>query len=196
MRCRMPFAPRARRVEFILLDVDGVMTDGRIVLVGPRDEAKCFDVKDGVGLWLAREHGLRTGVISGRASAATLRRATELHMDEVHLEVRDKVKVYERILDRRRLSDAQICFMGDDLIDLPVLRRVGLPVAVSDAHPEVLRRTPFVTDARGGRGAIREVIDAILSAQGRWTGIMERFDPTSGRSSGARGRPAKRRRAR
>ncbi|HXH28208.1 MAG TPA: HAD hydrolase family protein [Candidatus Polarisedimenticolia bacterium] len=196
MRCRLPFAARARRIELLLLDVDGVMTDGRIIHVGRGDEARCFDVKDGVGLWLARSQGLRTGIISGRASVTALRRASELRMDEVHLEARDKLKVYERILARRRLTDASICYVGDDLVDLPVLRRVGLPVAVADAHPEILRRVPFVTEARGGRGAIREVIDAILAAQGRWTAILERFDPPRVRSGGGRARPATRRRDR
>ncbi len=175
MICRTPLAPRARRVALVLMDVDGVMTDGRLVLLGSDREAKAFDAKDGVGVWLARRAGLRTGLISGRGSAAVLRRANELGMDEVHLKVEDKLGAYRRILKRRGLTDAEVCYIGDDLVDLPILEQVGMSVAVADAHPEVLRRTRFITRARGGRGAVREVIDAILRAQGKWTTIMGWF---------------------
>ncbi len=176
MRCKTPLKFRARRVTMILMDVDGVMTDGRITLVGARHEAKSFDAKDGVALWVARRLGLRTGVISGRRSTAVLRRARELGMDEVHLKIRDKLAVYEAILRRRRLSDQQVCYIGDDLVDLPVLARAGMSVAVADAHTEVRRRARFVTGAPGGQGAVREVIDAILKAQGHWNTIMGWFD--------------------
>ncbi|MFQ5878102.1 MAG: KdsC family phosphatase [Acidobacteriota bacterium] len=178
----------------ILLDVDGVLTDGRITYVGAGREAKSFDVRDGVGLWLARRAGLRTGIISGRSGAAVLRRAAELHMDEVHLEVRDKLAAYRQILRRGHLRDAQICYVGDDVVDLPLLARVGLGVAVADAHPEVLRRTAFVTEARGGRGAVREVVDAILMAQGKRDEVLGWFDP--GRAAGRGRRPAGARRSR
>ena len=97
-------------------------------------------------------------------------------MDEVHLKTRDKLAVYEAILRRRRLSDQQVCYIGDDLVDLPVLARAGMPVAVADAHPEVRRRARFVTGAPGGQGAVREVIDAILKAQGHWNTILGWFD--------------------
>lgn len=176
MRCKTPLKLRARRVTMILMDVDGVMTDGRITLVGARHEAKSFDAKDGLALWVARRLGLKTGVISGRRSSAVLRRARELGMDEVHLKTRDKLAVYESILRRRRLSDHQVCYIGDDLVDLPVLARAGMSVAVADAHPEVRRRARFVTGAPGGQGAVREVIDAILKAQGHWSTIMGWFD--------------------
>ena len=187
MRCRKPLQPRAHRITLILMDVDGVMTDGGITFVGSDAEARTFDVKDGVGLWLAHRLGLSTGVISGRESVAVRRRARELHMVEIHLKTRDKLGVYEEILQRRNLKDAQVCYIGDDLVDLPVLKRVGMPVAVADAHPEVLRRTPFVTQARGGRGAIREVIDVILKAQEHWGTVLTWFEaPTGRRRSGGR----------
>jgi 3-deoxy-D-manno-octulosonate 8-phosphate phosphatase (KDO 8-P phosphatase) len=174
----------------ILMDVDGVMTDGAITLVGARHEAKSFDAKDGVALWIARRLGFGTGVISGRRSTAVLRRARELGMVEVHLRTRDKLAAYESILRRRRLTDRQICYIGDDLVDLPVLGRVGMPVAVADAHPEVRRRAPFVTAARGGEGAVREVIDAILKAQGHWTTVLGWFDaPPAGLRRGLRRSP-------
>lgn len=181
MKCRTPLTPRARRVALILMDVDGVMTDGGIVFIDADREAKAYDAKDGVGLWIARRAGLSTGVISGRASKAVERRAAELEMDEVHLRVRDKLDTYLRILRRRRLKDAQVCYIGDDLVDLPILARAGVSVAVADAHPEVVRRARFITRAAGGRGAVREVIDAILRAQGRWGDVLGWFAPGSRR---------------
>jgi 3-deoxy-D-manno-octulosonate 8-phosphate phosphatase (KDO 8-P phosphatase) len=186
MRCRIPLQPRARRVRLILLDVDGVLTDGGITYLDAEREAKRYDVKDGVGLWIARRAGLLTGLISGRSGTAVTRRAAELRLDEVHLQVEDKLATYLGILHRRRLRDAQVCYVGDDLVDLPVLRRVGMPVAVADAHPEVLRRAGLITSAPGGRGAVREVVDAILKAQGRWREVTGWFD---GPAPGTSGRP-------
>ena len=186
MLCRTPLRARARPVTFILMDVDGVMTDGAIFYGDDGAEAKAFDVKDGVGLWIARRLGLRTGVISGRSGEAIRKRVAELKMDEAHFEARDKLAIYSDILKRRHLLDAQVCYIGDDLVDLPVLARAGLPVAVADAHPELLRRVPFVTRAPGGRGAVREVIDSILRAQGRWRTVMDWF------AAPERGRPTSR----
>lgn len=160
----------------ILMDVDGVLTDGGIIFTGSSQETRSFDAKDGVGLAIAHRLGLQTGLISGRGSAAVMRRAKELHIDEVHLRTRDKLAAYERILRRRRLTDAQVCYIGDDLVDLPVLLRAGLAVAVADAHEAVRRRVPFVTRAPGGRGAVREVIDGIVRAQGQWRTVMGWFN--------------------
>ncbi len=189
MKCRIALAPSARPVTLILMDVDGVMTDGGISFIDGDREAKTYDAKDGVGIWIARRAGLHTGVISGRASAAVLRRASELQMDEIHLKVSDKLAAYQRILRRRRIADAQVCYIGDDLVDLPILARVGMPVAVADAHPEVLRRARFVTMAPGGRGAVREVVDAVLKAQGQWERVLGWFVPpdVTGRGRPPRG---------
>jgi 3-deoxy-D-manno-octulosonate 8-phosphate phosphatase (KDO 8-P phosphatase) len=171
------------------MDVDGVMTDGGISFIDGDREAKKYDAKDGVALWIAHRIGLRTGIISGRSGSAMLRRARELRMDEIHLKSRDKLAIYSDILRRRKLSDANVCYVGDDLVDLPVLARAGMPVAVADAHPEVLRRAGYVTRARGGHGAIREVIDAILKAQGHWETVLGWF----GASPDSRRRGARRR---
>jgi 3-deoxy-D-manno-octulosonate 8-phosphate phosphatase (KDO 8-P phosphatase) len=176
------------------MDVDGVLTDGGLVYLDGDREARRYDVKDGLGLAMARRLGLRTGLITGRSGAAVTRRASELKMDEVHTRVSDKLAAYLGILQRLRLADAQVCYIGDDLVDLPVLGRAGLPVAVADAHPEVVRRAPFVTRAPGGRGAVREVIEAILRSQGRWREVMRWFDPPADRERGAR--PSGTRRAR
>jgi len=159
------------------MDVDGVLTDGRLSIAGRDAEWKTYDVKDGAGVWIARRIGLRTGVISGRGGVAVARRAAELGMHEVHLHVSDKLETYLRVARRLKLADAEICFVGDDLTDLPVLARVGMPVAVADAHDEVLRRVPFVTRAPGGRGAVREIVDAIIKAQGKWEEVLGWFDP-------------------
>jgi 3-deoxy-D-manno-octulosonate 8-phosphate phosphatase (KDO 8-P phosphatase) len=160
----------------VLMDVDGVMTDGGILFVGGRSEGRVFDVKDGVGVWLLHRAGVATGIISGRTSAAVRRRARELRMDEIHLKAADKLAVYEKILRRRRLTDPEVCFIGDDVVDLPVLARVGLPVAVHDATVEVRRAARLVTRAPGGRGAVREVADRVLRAQGRMGELLRRYE--------------------
>jgi 3-deoxy-D-manno-octulosonate 8-phosphate phosphatase (KDO 8-P phosphatase) len=169
------FSSRARRVVLILVDVDGVLTDGRIRYADGGGEIKTFDARDGAGLVLARRAGLRTGLISGRGGPAIRRRAVELGMSEIHLRAKDKLAAYLGILKAGDLEDSQVCYVGDDLVDLPVLARAGLSVAVADAHPEVRRRVDHVTRAGGGRGAVREVIDAILKAQGRWDEVIGWF---------------------
>ncbi len=166
---------RARAVSLVLMDVDGVMTDGGILFVEGGSEGRIFDAKDGVGVWLLRRAGLITGVISGRTSQAVRRRARELGIEEIHLKVQDKLRAYEEILHRRRLRDEAVCFIGDDLVDLPVLRRAGLSAAPADAHPFVRREAALVTRAPGGRGAIREVADLILDTQGKLEPILRRI---------------------
>jgi 3-deoxy-D-manno-octulosonate 8-phosphate phosphatase (KDO 8-P phosphatase) len=154
------------RIRLVLMDVDGVLTDGGILFVDGGSEGRTFDAKDGVGLHLLRGAGLSTGVISGRTSPAVRRRARELRMNEVHLRVRDKLAAYEDILKRRGLEDDAVCYVGDDIVDLPVMRRVGLPAAPADAHPAVLREAKLITRAAGGKGAVREIADLILEIQG------------------------------
>ena len=175
MKSRIARSSRARRVTLILMDVDGVLTDGRIRYADGGGEIKTFDARDGAGLVLARRAGLRTGLISGRGGPAVRRRAIELGLSEIHLRTKDKLAAYLGILKAGDLEDSQVCYIGDDLVDLPVLARAGLAVAVADAHAEVRRRVEFVTTARGGRGAVREVIDAVLQAQGRWDEVVGWF---------------------
>lgn len=161
-------ADRARRIRMILMDVDGVLTDGRIILQAEQDEAKSFDSRDGVGIRLAQRAGLLTGVITGRLSIATTRRSRELGMQEFHQRVFMKMDVYRAILKARRLRDESICFLGDDLVDIPIMKRVGLAAAPADARPEAIRVAHFVSAHEGGRGAVRDVIDFILKVQGRY----------------------------
>ena len=172
MKARISSLSAARSIQLVLMDVDGVMTDGGIYFIDGKSEGRIFDAKDGVGIWLLRRAGIATGVISGRSSAAVRRRVRELGMEEVHLRVRDKLTVYREILVRRRLPDDAVCFIGDDVVDLAVLARAGLGVAPADAHPEVRKVAIHVTRAAGGAGAVREVADLILGTQGKLKGLL------------------------
>src|SRR3989442_14000759 len=149
MRCRRPLVPRARPIILILMDVDGVLTDGGISFIEGSAEAKTYDARDGVGLSIARRIGLRTGVISGRSSAAVSRRAEELGMHEGPLRVRDKLTAYERVLRRQKLTEAQVGYIGDDPPGLPGLGGVGIPVALADGRPEAVWRARLMLRRRG-----------------------------------------------
>ena len=169
---------RARRVELILMDVDGVLTDGRILLIpdgGGVQEVKMFDVQDGVGITFAHRVGLRTGVLTGRISASVLARARELGMEIVEQGSHNKLESYSKIKAATNLEDAAIAYIGDDYQDLPVLRRAGLAVAPANAQEEVKQACHLVTERAGGRGAVREALDFILRAQGKWDQIMTRY---------------------
>jgi 3-deoxy-D-manno-octulosonate 8-phosphate phosphatase (KDO 8-P phosphatase) len=170
-------AARARKIRLLLLDVDGVMTDGKICLQqfpdGSVQEMKQFNSQDGAGLNLAKDAGLRTGVISGRDSAAVNRRAKETRMEFIFQGRAEKIPAYEEILRAAGLEDSAVAYMGDDLPDLPVLRRVGFAVAVANAVPEVKRAAHYVTRRSGGDAAVREVIECILKAQGKWDAVAE-----------------------
>lgn len=168
-------AERARGVKLILMDVDGVLTDRRIILQAEVDEAKGFDSHDGVGIRLAQRAGLMTGVITGRLSIATTRRVRELQMEEFHQRVFRKQDVLQAILKARRIAARSVCFIGDDLVDIPVMRAVGLAATPGDAREEARRVAHFVCSAEGGRGAVREVIDFILKAQGRWAKVTDGY---------------------
>ena len=170
---------RARRVELILMDVDGVLTDGRILLItdgrGRVNEVKMFDVQDGVGITFVHRVGLRTGIITGRNSESAAFRAKELGMEIVEQGTWNKLETYEKVRKAVGLEDQQIAFIGDDLQDLPILRRAGFAVGVANARPEVKEVCHLVTECKGGRGAVREALEFILRAQGKWEKIMARY---------------------
>jgi 3-deoxy-D-manno-octulosonate 8-phosphate phosphatase (KDO 8-P phosphatase) len=165
-------AARAKKIRVLLMDVDGVLTDGRVWLLSHRDgtasELKGFSAYDGAGLKVARAAGLRTGVITGRESAAVAQRARECEIEFVYQGRAAKLAAYEEILGATGASDREVAYVGDDLPDLPVLQRVGLAVAVANAASEVKRAAHFVTARSGGEGAVREVIELIVKAQGKW----------------------------
>jgi 3-deoxy-D-manno-octulosonate 8-phosphate phosphatase (KDO 8-P phosphatase) len=156
------------RVKLLLMDVDGVLTDGVIRLDDNGIEAKNFSTRDGLALFWVKQYGLATGVISGRRSAATEFRCQDLHVDEIHLDSMHKLPVLEEILKRRGLSPEHIAYIGDDVIDLVIMKRIGVSAAPNDAHPEVLQQVDIVLDYPGGRGAVRHFIDLWLMATGRW----------------------------
>lgn len=170
---------RARRVRLLLMDVDGVLTDGKIFFIpdgsGGLVESKAFHVTDGAGIALARRAGLRTGLVSRRSSPVVAARARELGIDEVHLGVPDKAPVVERIAAEAGIVLEETAYLGDDIVDLPALMRVGFPVAVANAAPEVRAHAAYVTAARGGHGAVRETVELILRAQGKWDDLIAEF---------------------
>jgi 3-deoxy-D-manno-octulosonate 8-phosphate phosphatase (KDO 8-P phosphatase) len=163
---------RAKKIRVLLMDVDGVLTDGRVRLLGFPDgsvhELKAFDSHDGAGLKMAHDAGLRTGVITGRVSAAMARRAKECGIEFVFQGRADKLPAYEEIAKRAGARDEEMAYIGDDLPDIPVMRRVGLAIAVANAVAEVKKAAHVVTKAGGGEGAVREVVELILKAQGKW----------------------------
>jgi 3-deoxy-D-manno-octulosonate 8-phosphate phosphatase (KDO 8-P phosphatase) len=171
---------RAKRVRLLLLDVDGVMTDGRLGFDGAGREFKFFYARDGIGIKLLQRAGLGVGILSGRKARVVELRAKELGIDLLLQKVQDKARGLEAVLRRERLRPDQICYVGDDLVDLPVLLEVGLAVAVADAVPEVKAAAHFVTRSPGGRGAVREICEGILKAQGKWTAGIQRYFPAAG----------------
>ena len=166
---------RASRVSVLLLDVDGVLTDGRIVYAEYGDELKFFDVQDGAGLVFWNRVGLKSAIITARKSKLLKRRATETRVDFLAQGQLLKLPMYEKLLKRFRVTDEQVCAIGDDLMELPILRRVGLAVAVPNAVEEVKRVSHYVTQRSGGRGAVREVIDLVLRSKGLWEQLMQRY---------------------
>lgn len=158
---------KAKKVKLLLLDVDGVLTDGRIILDNQGNELKAFHVRDGHGIKLAQRAGIVVGIITGRRSEVVNVRARELGILEVHQGAHDKLSVYETVLAKYGLDDSAVAFVGDDIVDADIFRRVGLAVAVADAEPAVLPLADLRTRTAGGRGAVREVINLLLASQGK-----------------------------
>ena len=166
---------RASQVSLLLLDVDGVLTDGRIVYAEYGDELKFFNVQDGAGLVFWNRMGLKSAIITARSSRLMKRRAKEMRIDLLLQGQLLKLPAYERLLKRFRLTDEQVCAIGDDLMELPILRRVGLAVAVPNAVDEVKRVSHHVSQRSGGQGAVREMVEMILKAKGLWDQVMQRY---------------------
>jgi len=169
---------RAARIQVLLMDVDGTMTDGGVTLLSQTEEValeiKTFDAHDGQGLTLAHTAGLRTGCITGRQSSALLRRAREMNMEFIYMKQPLKMPAYEEILEKAGVPESAVAYIGDDLPDLPVMRRAGLAVAVGNAVPEVKKAAHYTTKARAGHGAIREVVELIFKSKGFWEAMLDK----------------------
>lgn len=159
----------------LLLDVDGVLTGGEIIYTDTGEQIKLFNVKDGVGIRMLKKAGIRVGIITGRSGGALRHRCDNLGIDLVFDGVHDKVGVLEQIMEKHRVAPAAIAFIGDDLPDLGILRQVGLAVAVADAHEMIRDAAHITTNAPGGRGAVREISEMILKAQGKWEALIKRL---------------------
>lgn len=166
---------KARAIELAVFDVDGVLTDGRLILGDDGTEHKSFHVRDGLGLVMLREAGIQVAIISARESKVTAERMRALGIEYVFQGTQDKSKTFAELLERLQLEPRQVAYTGDDVIDLPVLLQAGLAAAVADAHHEVRERVDFVSRSDGGRGGVREVCELILEARGKLAPLLQRY---------------------
>lgn len=166
---------KARRVRWLVLDVDGVLTDGRILLDGGSGEWKAFDVRDGHRIVLAAGEGIRTVFLTGRTSEVVARRARELGVHRVFQGALDKGAVLAAFLREEGVAADEVAYLGDDVVDLPAMRLAGLAAAVGDAVPEVIEAADWIAAAPGGRGAVRELVEFVLASQGRWRQAIARY---------------------
>jgi 3-deoxy-D-manno-octulosonate 8-phosphate phosphatase (KDO 8-P phosphatase) len=165
----------AKNIELLILDVDGVMTDGSIILDNEVNEYKSFHVRDGHGIKMLIRTGIKVAMITGRDSKVVERRAKELGITDVFQKSRDKKVAYEKLAEKYRLSCENIAYVGDDIVDIPVMRIVGLSVAVADADEQTKKCAVMITKSKGGRGAVREITDLILKAKGIWQGMLDEY---------------------
>lgn len=166
---------KAKKVKLLILDVDGVLTDGKIVLDESGKQLKFFDVQDGLGVVLLKRAGIKTIIISARYSRTVSLRAKDMQVFKIYQNSEDKLHTYKKILKQLKLNSTQTCFIGDELIDIPVLKRAGLSVAVANAAPEVKRVANYITKRKGGSGAVREVIELILKSQNKWNKVISKY---------------------
>jgi len=164
---------RLRKVKLFLLDVDGVLTDGRIVYDSRGSELKFFDVHDGLGVYVLNKAGIPTILVTAKGSKAILPRAKDMRVAEVLADVFPKTSVLDKIIKKYKVSVDEICFVADDLVDLSLMRKVGLPIAVGNACGEIKEAALYITNRTGGRGAVREIAEMILKAQGKWEDILK-----------------------
>ena len=167
---------KIRLIRLLVLDVDGVMTDGRIIMDYAGREIKNFDVKDGHGIKVLMRYGIDVILVTGRRSDVVEHRARDLGISEVHQGVTNKLEISDTIIRNRSLNYEHIAFIGDDIVDIPLLRRVGFSAAVADAAEDVRKCVDYVTIRKGGRGAVREVCEVILKAKGEWTDVAKRYE--------------------
>ncbi len=167
---------KARKIKLLLLDVDGVLTDGRIIYDSSGGDMKFFDVHDGLGVYCLKKAGIPTVLITAKGSEAIKPRARDMQVEEVLENISPKSSVLGKIFKKYKVNKAQVCFVGDDLVDLCLMKKVGLPIAVSNACKEIKQAALYVTLKEGGRGAVREVSELILKSQGKWKDIIALYD--------------------
>ena len=166
---------RASKISLVLMDSDGVLTDGRILMYSDGSEGRGFSARDGHGIRMGQRGGLMFGIVSGRESPVVADRAEELYITEVHQGIFDKLECYKEILERFELPPEAVCYIGDDLNDVPLIRRVGLGVAVADACAEAQEAATYVTQTPGGRGAVRELVEQLLKSKKRWDDLVKKY---------------------
>ncbi|TCS80479.1 KdsC family phosphatase [Pectinatus cerevisiiphilus] len=174
----------AAKVRMIIFDVDGVLSDGKLYYGSDGEIFKAFFVRDGLGISLARQSGIKLAIITGRASAIVEKRGKELKFDAVYQGNLYKLKAYGEIKEKFSLNDDQIAYIGDDIVDLPIMTKVGFPSAVADAVPEVKNTAYLVSDFAGGEGAVRQIVEFILKAQKKWQLIIKNYLNDGGSSAG------------
>ena len=172
MDIKQDLIEKARKIKILLLDVDGVLTDGRIIYDSSGRDMKFFDVHDGLGVYCLKKAGIKTILITAKGSWAIRPRARDMQVEAVFENISPKTSVLEKILKKYRVNIEEVCFVGDDLVDLCLMKKVGFPIAVFNAAPEIKQAATYITLRHGGRGAVREVTELILKAQGKWEEIV------------------------
>lgn len=167
---------KAKNIKLLLLDVDGVLTDGRIIYDSHGRDMKFFDVHDGLGVYVLKKAGIKTILITAKGSLAIKPRAKDMEVEAVFENISPKTSVLGKILKKYKVDADEICFVGDDLVDLCLMKKVGFPIAVFNAALEIKQAASYITLKHGGRGAVREVAELILKAQGKWKGVLEIYD--------------------
>jgi len=176
MDIKAELVEKAKKIKLLLLDVDGVLTDGRIIYDSSGRDTKFFDVHDGLGVYALKRAGIKTILITAKGSRAIKPRARDMQVEAVFENVSPKTAALDKILRKYKVNPEELCFVGDDLVDLCLMKRVGLPIAVFNAAPEIKQAASYVTLRLGGRGAVREVAELILKAQGKWDKIVGLYD--------------------
>ena len=170
------FIDKVKKIKILLLDVDGVLTDGRIIYDSRGRDSKFFDVHDGMGVYLLKKAGIPTILITAKGSRAIRPRAKDMQVDCVYENISPKTSILEQILSKYKVKKDELCFVGDDLLDLGLMKKVGLPIAVANACPEIKKQAGYITSREGGRGAVREVAELILKTQGKWDELIKIYD--------------------
>jgi 3-deoxy-D-manno-octulosonate 8-phosphate phosphatase (KDO 8-P phosphatase) len=174
-KTKKQLAEIAKNIKLLILDVDGVLTDGSIILDNEGNEFKAFHVRDGHGIKMLHKAGVQVAIITGRHSKVVERRAHELGITEVYQRCHIKSVAYEHLLEKMGIADREVAYVGDDIVDIPLFKRVGLSIAVADATEETKAEAMIVTESRGGKGAAREVCELILKSNGKWKEIIDEY---------------------